>query len=111
MISRIEEMEVWKKGCRLAVDVYKLTEEESLAKDWGMRDQLRRSVVSIPSNIAEGFERNSQTEFKRFLFIAKGSCAELRTQLYIIKAMGAISGNRIDPLLRGALYSELGQAA
>ena len=74
-----EELEVWKRGCALAVYVY-----ESLAasRDFGLRDQMQRAAVSIPSNIAEGYERSSK-DFARFLSIAKGSAAELRTQSYI----------------------------
>jgi four helix bundle protein len=60
---------------------------------------MRRAALSIPSNIAEGYERNSQTEFKRFLLIAKGSCGELRTQLYILKAAGLGSSDTIDALI------------
>ncbi len=99
MFSRIEDIDVWKRGCRLAVDIYRFTEVEPLSKDWGLRDQMRRSSVSIPSNVAEGFERNTQKEFRRFLFIAKGSCAELRTQLYIVKALEKISHDLVTPLI------------
>ncbi|NQU05779.1 MAG: four helix bundle protein [Calditrichaeota bacterium] len=100
MFKKLEDMEVWKRGCRLAVDIYRLTYNEPLTKDWGLRDQIRRAAVSIPSNIAEGYERNSQKEFKRFLFIAKGSCGELRTQLYIIKKLGLLTFDEIDPLIK-----------
>lgn len=89
--KRLEDIEVWKRGCRLAVDIYKLSGKDALDKDWGLKDQMRRSAVSIPSNIAEGFERNSDAEFRRFLFIAKGSCGELRTQIYIAKALDYIN--------------------
>ena len=82
-----EDLDIWKRGCRLAVDIYKITDTDKISKDWGLRDQLRRSAVSIPSNIAEGFDRDSDAEFKRFLFIAKGSCAELKTQIYIAQAI------------------------
>ncbi len=75
-----EELEVWKRSCRLAVDLYKILAE---CKDFGLKDQMTRAAVSIPSNIAEGAERNSQRDFSRFLHIAKGSSAELRTQIYI----------------------------
>lgn len=79
-IRGFEDLEVWKEGMRLVVDIYKALKD---CKDFGLRDQIQRSAVSIPSNIAEGFDRNSNKEFIQFLFIAKGSCAELRTQLYI----------------------------
>ena len=84
-----ESLEVWKEGCRLAVDVYKTLEN---CQDYGLRDQMRRAAVSIPSNIAEGAERQSTKEFIKFLYIAKGSCAELRTQLYIASKVGTLSG-------------------
>ena len=65
--------------------VYALTSKEPLDRDWGLRDQIRRAAVSIPANIAEGYERNSRMEFKRYLLIAKGSCGELRTHLNLVK--------------------------
>lgn len=75
-----EELDVWKNACQLSVDLYRNLKD---LKDWGFRDQACRSVVSVPSNIAEGFERGSTKEFIRFLFIAKGSAGELRTQLHL----------------------------
>jgi four helix bundle protein len=96
MFKKIEDIEAWKRGCRLAVEIYKETNSDPFSKDWGLRDQIRRSVVSIPSNIAEGFERESSAEFKRFLLIAKGSCGELRTQLYIAQALEYITKARLS---------------
>ena len=83
-----EDLEVWKKGSRLAVDIYKLF---STCKDYGLKDQVTTAAISISSNIAEGSERNSKKEFIRFLNIAKGSAAELRTQLYIAKEIKVIA--------------------
>ena len=80
MYRSFENLEVWKQSCRLAVRIY---EELKNCRDFGLKDQLTRSAVSIPSNIAEGAERGSNKEFVRFLHIAKGSAAELRTQIYI----------------------------
>ena len=85
-----ENLEVWKKGSRLAFDIYKVF---STCKDYGLKDQVTRAAISIPSNIAEGSERNSKKEFIRFLNIAKGSAAELRTQLYIAKEIEVIATN------------------
>ena len=75
-----EDLEVWQRGCRLAVDVFKTF---ARCRNFTMQDQVQRSALSIPSNVAEGYERNSNKEFIRFLNIAKGSGGELRTQLYI----------------------------
>ena len=100
LFKKIEEIEVWKRGCRLAIDFYRVAEKEPLAKNWGLRDQIQRAAISISSNIAEGYERDSSAEFRRFLLIAKGSCGELRTQLYIIKALGLVSDEDVKPLIK-----------
>ena len=94
-MTGFEQLDVWKAGCRLTVDIYN---ELQKCRDYGLRDQMQRAVVSIPSNIAEGSERQSKREFVQFLHIAKGSCAELRTQLYIAVKIGAIqpeTGNKL----------------
>jgi len=83
-----EELEVWQKACNLSVRIYELLRN---CKDYGLRDQMVRSSVSIASNIAEGAERDSKAEFIRFLHIAKGSSAELRTQVHIAFQVGIIS--------------------
>ena len=75
-----ENLAVWKKSARLSSDIYK---ELRNLRDFGFKDQITRSGLSIPSNIAEGFERKSQKEFLNFLSYAKGSCGELRSQIYI----------------------------
>lgn len=76
-------LKVWQKSKDLAVQIYKITEQGMFGKDYGLRDQVRRSSVSIPSNIAEGDERDTDKEAVRYLYIAKGSAAELLTQLII----------------------------
>ncbi len=78
--TTFEDLEVWKRGCQLAVDVFVSTHT---MKNYGLKDQMQRSAISVPSNIAEGAERDSEGDFIRFLRISKGSCGELRTQLYI----------------------------
>lgn len=79
-IETFEDLEVWKRGCSLAVDVHVALSE---SKDFALRNQMERSSLSIPSNIAEGAERDSTADFIKFLRYSKGSCGELRTQLYI----------------------------
>ena len=98
--KRIEDMEIWQRGCRLAVDVYKLTKGQELEKDWGLCNQIRKSAVSIPSNIAEGHERDTPAEFRRFLRIAKGSCGELRTQIYIAQALGYVEKSTSESIIK-----------
>ena len=82
-----EDLDVWKRACRIAVRVYEVLKD---CRDYGLRDQMTRAAVSIASNIAEGAERNSSAEYTRFLHIAKGSAAELRTQLYISQRIGIL---------------------
>jgi four helix bundle protein len=79
-IGSFEDLEVWQRSSRLAVSIY---EAFANSREYGLKDQMTRAAVSIASNIAEGSERNSAADFIRFLHIAKGSAAELRTQIYI----------------------------
>ena len=90
-IKRFEELEVWKAGMELCSSIYALTNSELFSKDFGLKDQIRRSSISVPSNISEGFERDSKKQFLYFLVIAKGSCGELRTQLKIASNLKYIS--------------------
>lgn len=82
-----EDLEVWQRACRLAVELHLVLKE---CKDYGLRDQMNRAAVSVASNIAEGAERGSLADYIRFLYIAKGSAAELRTQLYIAAKLGGV---------------------
>lgn len=91
-----EDLEVWKASCQLAVDVYEIFKN---SRDYVMRDQILRSSLSIPSNIAEEMERDSARDSSRFLHIAKGSAAEVRTQLYLATRMKMISSDQSAPLL------------
>ena len=96
-VSTFEDLEVWKRGCQLAVDVYVANHD---SRDFGLKDQMQRAAVSIPSNIAEGCERDSTPDFVKHLRYSKGSCGELRTQLYVservCKKLGqpALNGSR-----------------
>ena len=87
-IEKFEDLQVWKVGMQLAVKTYNSLKNCS---DFGLRNQMQRAAVSVPSNIAEGYERNSNKEFIQHLFIAKGSCAELRTQIYIAIKIGILN--------------------
>jgi four helix bundle protein len=78
-----EELHIYQRARELANEVYALTRQSAFARDSGLVDQIRRAAVSVMSNIAEGFERGGTTEFIQFLFIAKGSCGEVRAQLQI----------------------------
>ena len=78
----------WQKGIALVKEVYSLTRDGPLSRDYGLRDQLQRAAVSIPTNIAEGFERSSTKEYVRFLYIAKGSAGELRSLLRVAFEIG-----------------------
>ena len=84
---RFEDLDVWKRGARLSADIYK---EVAQINDFGFKDQITRSGMSIPSNIAEGIERESSKDCIRFLQYAKGSCGELRTQIYIGMDIGYV---------------------
>ncbi|MFA6103656.1 MAG: four helix bundle protein [Victivallaceae bacterium] len=88
MIKNFEQLDVWKRSCQLAVATYKTFEK---VKDYGLYNQVTRAAVSVPSNIAEGSERQTSKEFIQFLYIAKGSVAELRTQIYIAGKLNIIS--------------------
>jgi four helix bundle protein len=83
--KKFEDMEVWKKSMNLTRLIYQTTNQPSFSKDYNLVNQIRRSAISIPSNIAEGMERDGNKELINFLYIAKGSCGELRCQLFIAK--------------------------
>lgn len=82
-ITRFEELIAWQKARVLTKEIYRITRQGAFAKDYGLTNQIQRAAVSIMSNIAEGFERNKRGEFHQFLSIAKSSCAEVRSQLYV----------------------------
>jgi four helix bundle protein len=82
-ICRFEDIEAWKKARELTKQIYEITSQGSLARDYALKDQLRRAAISIMANIAEGFEREGNKEFKQFLAMAKGSVGEVKAQLYV----------------------------
>ncbi len=86
-MDSFEKLDVWTRSSRLCIALYRELKE---SRDWGFKDQITRAALSIPSNIAEGYERSSCKEYVQFLRIAKGSCGELRTQLFIGAEAGLI---------------------
>ena len=90
-VEKFEDLIVWQKAHALAINIYQLTSEEPFSHDFGLKTQIQRAAVSVMSNIAEGFERYSRPEFRQFLSIARGSIAEVRSQLHIAKSLNYIS--------------------
>jgi four helix bundle protein len=95
-MGNFKKLNVWQKAKDLAVSVYKLTGSGNFVKDFGLKDQLRRSSVSIPSNIAEGDNLDTDKQSVKHFFIARGSAAELRTQLIISMEIGYISTEEFE---------------
>ena len=101
-IEKFEDMIVWQKAKALTLDVYQLFRN---SKDFGFRDQVCRASMSIMNNIAEGFERSGDKEFKRFLFIAKGSAGEVRSMLYLASELQYLTKEDFDRM--GELAMEI----
>jgi four helix bundle protein len=97
-IERFEDLIAWQKARELTKIVYFVTGNGEFAKDWGLKDQIRRATVSVMSNIAEGFDRAGRPEFRQFLVVAKGSCAEVRAQLYVALDVGYLSKQQFQEL-------------
>ena len=91
-----KDLDVWQESMRLAKEVYVLTARFPKEEMYGLTSQIRRSAVSIPSNIAEGAGRNSNKEFVQFLYISLGSLAELETQILLSKEFGLLQGEVVD---------------
>jgi four helix bundle protein len=90
-----KELKVWQEAKGLAIEIYKTTNQGKLKTDYGLREQIQKAAVSIASNIAEGYERNSDKDFVRFLYIAKGSLSELLTQLEIASGVGYLDDDSL----------------
>jgi four helix bundle protein len=97
-IRKFEDLESWKKARRLTNTIYEATGTGTFTRDFGLKDQIRRASISILSNIAEGFERGGDKEFLQFLAVAKGSCGEVRAQLYVAVDQGYISQDLFEKL-------------
>lgn len=101
-IERFEDLVAWQKARQLAAAIYKVTRQGGFAKDFGLAGQIQRAAVSIMANIAEGFERGGRGEFHQFLSMAKASCAEVRSHLYIAFDISYLEKVRFDQLLAQA---------
>ena len=102
-VERFEDLIAWQKSRQLANLIYKITNIGQFERDFGLRDQIRRASVSVMSNIAEGFERHSRPDFHRFLVIAKASCAEVGSQLYLAHDIGYVNKNDFDDAMNLAI--------
>jgi four helix bundle protein len=111
-IQKFEDIIAWQKAQEFAVDIYQIFKD---TRDYGFKDQIGRAVVSISNNIAEGFDRSSNADFSRFLYIAIGSCSEVKSMLYLAGKLKFISakqqeellvkGNDISKIIRGLIKS------
>jgi four helix bundle protein len=101
-VSRFEDLIAWQKARELTKAIYTVTQGETFKRDFGLSSQLQRASVSIMSNIAEGYERSSSQDFQRFLWMAKASCAEVRSQLYVALDIGYLSQADFADLIRQA---------
>ncbi|WP_341525791.1 four helix bundle protein [Nostoc sp. UHCC 0302] len=101
-VERFEDLIAWQKARILTKEIYLITQQGGFARDFGLSGQIQRAAVSIMSNIAEGFERTHLGEFHQFLAIAKSSCAELRSQLYVALDVGYIEQVKFNQLINQA---------
>ena len=99
-IKRFEEIEAWKTARELTIQIYTLTDETKFARDFGLKDQIRRAAVSVMSNIAEGFESQTQAQFIRYLSLAKASAGEVRSQLYVTRDMNYLSEEQFSSVFQ-----------
>jgi four helix bundle protein len=106
-VSVFEDLIAWQKARELTKEIYKVTTSGKFEKDLGLRSQIQRACVSIMSNIAEGFDRATRSEFHQYLVIAKGSCAEVRSQLYVAYDIGYLSDEQFNKLKK--LIDEIAQ--
>ncbi len=99
-IERFEDLKVWQASRLISIAVFEMAKNEKLSKDYSLKDQINRSAGSIMDNIAEGFERGGKKEFVQFLYIAKGSSGELRSQIYRANDRGYITNGESEKLLK-----------
>jgi four helix bundle protein len=102
-IRSFEDLVVWQKAMAFVKEIYLVTEEGGLKRDFGLKDQLRRAAVSIPTNIAEGFERSSRNEYLFFLNVAKGSAGEVRSLCRVASDVGYLEATKYQELRASAV--------
>lgn len=95
-VERFEDLIGWQKARQLTKEIYEVSRQEAFKKDIGLRTQMQRAAVSIMANLAEGFDRGKRTEFHQFICIAKSSCAELRSHLYVALDAGYINLDQFE---------------
>jgi len=98
--QKFEDLEIWKKARVLTGLIYKISNRKEFSRDFGLSDQIRRASLSTMSNIAEGFDRGTKGDFHRFLSIAKASCAEVRSQIYVAYDVGYLDEVQFNRLLK-----------
>lgn len=98
-IKSYQDLHIWKKSYRLCVEIYKSVKA---SREFALRDQIQRSAISVPSNIAEGFNRSTNKEYLYFLKVSRGSCAELQTQLMIAGEVGLINAEKSSSFVKTA---------
>lgn len=101
-ISHFEDIMAWKRARELVKKVYQATNRKAFSQDYGLRDQIRRASVSIVSNIAEGFSRQTDREFIQFLYMAKGSASEVQSQLYVASDLDYLGKEEFSKLYNDA---------
>lgn len=99
-VKNFEELEIWKEARRLTQEIYRLTRDSKFSKDFGLSSQIQRAAISIMSNIAEGFERGGNQEFIQFLYVAKASCGEVRSQLYVALDQSYVAPKDCDDIMK-----------
>ena len=99
-IRSFKDLRIWQRGIRLVEDVYLASRSFPKEERYGLQSQLRRAAVSVPSNIAEGFARLHNKEYRNFLYISLGSCAELTTQIIIATRLKYVEATKADELLK-----------
>jgi four helix bundle protein len=97
-IATFEQLDAWRRARELTHAIYECSKGAGFSKDFGLRDQVRRAAVSVMSNVAEGFERGGDKEFIQFLAVAKGSCGEVRSQLYVALDQKYLTDSQFDAL-------------